>query len=112
MRAGDIGEHFPDTDPAYAGVDSLELLRRVGALMREAGWTFVDADCVIVAQSPRLSPHREMMRARLAAGLGVPVDTIGVKATTTEGLGFAGREEGIGAYAVALLERGGDDALG
>ena len=112
MRAGDIGEHFPDTDPAYRGVDSLELLRRVGQIMRDAGWTFVDADCVIVAQAPKLSPHRETMRTRLAGSLDVPVDAIGVKATTTEGLGFAGRKEGIGAYAVALLERGFDDASG
>jgi 2-C-methyl-D-erythritol 2,4-cyclodiphosphate synthase len=112
MRAGDIGEHFPDTDPAYRGADSLELLRRVGQIMRDAGWTFVDGDCVIVAQAPKLSPHREMMRVRLAEGLGVSVDSIGVKATTTERLGFAGREEGIGAYAVALLEGGRGDASG
>jgi 2-C-methyl-D-erythritol 2,4-cyclodiphosphate synthase len=112
MRAGDIGEHFPDTDAAYEGADSLELLRRVGELMREGGWTLVDADCVIVAQAPKLSPYRETMRARLAESLGVAVDAIGVKATTTERLGFAGREEGIAAYAVALLERGLDDASG
>ncbi len=112
MRAGDIGEHFPDTDAAYKGADSLELLRRVGELMREGGWTFVDADCVIVAQAPKLSPYRETMRARLAEGLGVPVDAIGVKATTTERLGFAGRQEGVAAYAVALLEHGLDDASG
>ncbi len=80
--------------------------------MREGGWTFVDADCVIVAQAPKLSPHRDLMRERLAEGLAVPVDAIGVKATTTEGLGFAGREEGIAAYAVALLERGLDEASG
>jgi 2-C-methyl-D-erythritol 2,4-cyclodiphosphate synthase len=112
MRAGDIGEHFPDTDPAYRGADSLELLRHVGVMMREAGWTLVDADCVIVAQAPRLSPHRESMRERLAKSLGVEVDAIGVKSTTTERLGFAGREEGIGAYAVALLERGSNPASG
>jgi 2-C-methyl-D-erythritol 2,4-cyclodiphosphate synthase len=112
MRAGDIGEHFPDTDPVYRGAHSLDLLRRVGDIMRDAGWEFVDADCVIVAQAPRLSPYREMMRIRLADGLSVPVDAIGVKATTTERLGFAGREEGIGAYAVALLQRGSDNASG
>ncbi len=110
MRAGDIGQHFPDTDAAYAGADSLELLRRVGQLAREAGWTILDADCVIVAQAPKLSPYREQMRLRLAENLGISVDSVGVKATTTERLGFAGREEGIAAYAVVLLERGFDHA--
>ncbi len=112
MRSGDIGQHFPDTDPAYKGADSLELLRHVGDLMRGEGWTFVDADCVIVAQAPKLSPHRDEMRARLASALGVEVESIGGKATTTERLGFAGREEGIAAYCVALLHRGFDEASG
>ncbi len=106
MREGDIGKHFPDTDPQYRGIDSLELVRRVGELMRSSGWRLVDADCVVVAEVPRLSPYRDQMRERLAGALGAPAETIGVKATTTEGLGFAGREEGIAAYAVVLLERG------
>ncbi len=110
MRAGDIGQHFPDTDPAYKGADSMELLRRVGGLMRSEGWAFVDADCVIVAQAPKLSPYRDEMRTRLAENLGVDVDAVGLKATTTERLGFAGREEGIAAYAVVLLQRGFDSA--
>lgn len=106
MRAGDIGQHFPDSSPAYKDIDSLELVRRVRDLMREGGWTLVDADCVVVAEAPKLAPYRQRMCERLAAALEVPVESIGVKATTTEGLGFAGREEGIGAYAVVLLEHG------
>ena len=106
MRAGDIGKLFPDTDPAYAGADSMVLLGRVGELMRERGYELVDADCVIAAQAPKLSPHRDAMRANLAAALQVEVDRIGVKATTTEHLGFEGRGEGISAMAVVLLEQG------
>lgn len=107
MREGDIGRLFPDTDPAYAGISSLELLGRVGALMAERGYRLLDADTVLVLESPRIAPHRETMRQRMAATLGVTVDRIGVKATTTEGLGFEGREEGIAAQAVVLLERAG-----
>ncbi len=106
MRAGDIGEHFPDTDPAYAGASSLQLLRSVGQMMRAAGWSLVDADTVIVLQEPKLSHLRDAMRANLAASLGVEVDRVGVKATTTEGLGLTGRGEGAAAQAVVLLERG------
>ncbi len=105
MRAGDIGRLFPDDDPVYAGADSIELLGRVAALMAGEGWHLVDADTVLVLERPRIAPHRDAMRARLAGALGVPVESIGVKATTTEGLGFAGREEGVAAYAVVLLER-------
>ena len=105
LREGDIGKLFPDTDPAYAGADSLVLLAKVGELVRTRGFVVVDADCVIVAQSPKLSPFRDQMRANLATALGVEVDRIGVKATTTEQLGFEGREEGIGAHAVVLLDR-------
>ena len=104
LREGDIGTLFPDTDPAFAGADSLELLAQVGKLVRERGFTVLDADCVVICQRPRLSPHRERMRENLAAALGVSVDSVGVKATTTERLGFEGREEGIGAQAVVLLE--------
>lgn len=104
-RAGDIGKLFPDTDPAYAGADSLALMRQVAAYVRDLGWTIVDVDCTIAAQAPKLAPHREAMRANMASALGVEADSVGVKATTTEHLGFVGREEGIAAWAVALLER-------
>ena len=104
-REGDIGRLFPDTDPAYKNADSLELLRSVVAMVGEKGLRIVDLDCVVVCEYPKISPHRERMRANIAAALGVNVDSVGVKATTTEGLGFTGREEGIAAYAVVLLER-------
>ena len=105
LREGDIGKLFPDNDPAYEGADSLVLMRRVTDLARERGWRVADADCTIAAQVPKLAPYREQMRANMAAALGVPVDAVGVKATTTERLGFVGREEGIAAWAVVLLER-------
>lgn len=105
VRGGDIGKLFPDTDPAYKGADSLKLLSAVAALVREKGYEIVDIDCVIAAQAPKLSPHREAMRENLAAAAGIPVESIGVKATTTEWLGFEGREEGISAQAVALVQR-------
>lgn len=107
LREGDIGGLFPDDDPAYEGADSLVLMRRVAELARERGWRVADADCTIAAQAPKLAPYREEMRSRMAAALGVPVDSVGVKATTTERLGFVGREEGIAAWAVALLEDAG-----
>jgi 2-C-methyl-D-erythritol 2,4-cyclodiphosphate synthase len=107
LREGDIGRLFPDTDPAYAGADSLDLLRRVSALVSERGFSVVDIDSVVVLQEPKIAPHRELMRERIAGALGISVDSVGVKATTTEGLGFTGREEGVAAYAVALLERVG-----
>jgi 2-C-methyl-D-erythritol 2,4-cyclodiphosphate synthase len=106
LREGDIGLHFPDTDPAFAGLDSLELLASVGEMASERGWRIVDADCVIVLEHPKVAGYREQMRANLAAALGVAVESVGVKATTTEGLGFAGREEGVAAHAVVLIERG------
>jgi 2-C-methyl-D-erythritol 2,4-cyclodiphosphate synthase len=106
MRAGDIGLHFPDTDPAYEGCSSIDLLRHVGAMMREADWTLVDADAVLVLEEPKIAPYREAMRAQMAAALGVGIERIGLKATTTEGLGATGRGEGVAAQAVALLERG------
>ena len=105
VRGGDIGKLFPDTDPAYAGADSLKLLAAVADLVRERGYEIVDIDCVIAAQAPKLSPYREQMRANLAAACGIAVDNIGVKATTTEHLGFEGREEGMSAQAVALVAR-------
>ncbi len=105
MRAGDLGAHFPDSDPAYADACSIDLLARVAGMMRDAGWRLIDADTVLVLERPRVSPYRDAMRVNLAEALGVEVEAVGVKATTTEGLGFAGREEGVAAYAVVLLER-------
>jgi 2-C-methyl-D-erythritol 2,4-cyclodiphosphate synthase len=104
LREGDIGKLFPDTDQAYADADSLVLLSTVGGLVRERGFSIVDADCVLVCERPKIAPHREGMRQNLAGALGVSVDCVGVKATTTERLGFEGREEGIAATAVVLLE--------
>ena len=105
IRGGDIGKLFPDTDPAYEGADSLKLLAAVANLVREQGFSIVDVDCVIAAQAPKLSPYRDMMREKLAAACGIAVENLGVKATTTEHLGFEGREEGISAQAVALVCR-------
>ncbi|MDF1541777.1 MAG: 2-C-methyl-D-erythritol 2,4-cyclodiphosphate synthase [Anaerosomatales bacterium] len=107
MRMGDIGALFPDTDPVYAGADSIALLEYVATVMADAGWRLVDADTILVLERPRIAPYREEMRERLAGALGVGVECVGVKATTTEGLGFAGREEGVAAHAVVLLDRAG-----
>ncbi|MBR3325983.1 MAG: 2-C-methyl-D-erythritol 2,4-cyclodiphosphate synthase [Atopobiaceae bacterium] len=104
-RLGDIGKLFPDTDPAYEGADSLVLLSHVAELVRTQGFQILDADCTVAAQAPKLSPYRDQMRQNLARALGVDVDQVGVKATTTERLGFVGREEGIAAWAVALLQK-------
>lgn len=104
-RLGDIGKLFPDTDPAYEGADSLKLLEAVANLVREEGFQILDLDCVIAAQAPKLSPYRETMRENIARACGVAKDNVGVKATTTEHLGFEGREEGISAQAVALVCR-------
>lgn len=105
-RLGDLGKLFPDTDPAYEGADSLRLLSEVMRLARERGYRLADCDCTIAAQAPKLAPHRDEMRANLARALGVGVESVGVKATTTERLGFVGREEGMAAWAVALLDDG------
>lgn len=105
IRGGDIGKLFPDTDPAYKGADSLKLLAEVARVVRAGGYEIIDIDCVIVAQAPKLSPFREEMRKRLADACSIPVDRLGIKATTTEHLGFEGREEGISAQAVALVAR-------
>ena len=104
-RAGDIGKLFPDTDPAYAGADSMRLLAEVAAHVRSLGFEIVDVDSVVTAQAPKLSPHSDAMRKNLADAMGIPVENVGVKATTSEWLGYEGREEGITAQAVALLER-------
>ena len=103
-RAGDIGTLFPDTDPAYEGADSLVLLARVAELLRTRGFEIVDVDATVAAQAPKLAPHRDAMRANLARAMGIPVEHMGVKATTTEHLGFVGRKEGIEAFAVALID--------
>jgi len=100
---GDIGRHFPPTDPAYAGADSLELLRRVVSLLAEEGYRPVNCDITVVAERPRIGPHVGAMRERIGAVLGVDPRRVSIKATTNEGMGFAGREEGIAAYAVALI---------
>ncbi len=102
---GDIGRHFPDHDAAYKNADSRVLLRHVVGLIRTAGFTPVNVDATIIAQAPRMAPHITTMVAHLASDLEVPAGAINIKATTTEGLGFAGRGEGIAAQAVCLLAR-------
>lgn len=100
---GDIGRHFPDTDPRFKGADSRVLLRHALSLVQDKGWQVGNVDTTIVAQAPKMAPHIESMRAHIAADLGVELDQVNVKATTTEKLGFTGREEGIAVHAVALL---------
>ena len=102
---GDIGKLFPDSDAAYAGADSIALLERVTALLREHGWQVGNVDATVVAQAPRLAPHIPEMRRRLAEAMGLDVDCVSVKATTEERLGFTGSGEGMAAHAVALIER-------
>ncbi len=104
LRAGDIGKLFPDTDPAYKDADSIKLLQQVGILVRERGFAIADIDTVICIQKPRISPYRDEMRANISKALNIPIENIGIKATTTEQLGFEGREEGVSAQAVCLLE--------
>lgn len=101
---GDIGKLFPDSDPAYAGADSLELLRSVTALLEKNGYGIVNVDVTVVAQRPKLAPYREEMRRRLAEAMGLEMGRVSVKATTEEGLGFTGSGQGISAMAVALLD--------
>ena len=105
VRGGDIGKLFPDTDPAYEGADSMKLLAAVADYVRDLGYEILDVDSVIAAQAPKLSPYRDQMRENLARAMGISPENVGVKATTTEHLGFEGREEGISATAVALLVR-------
>lgn len=100
---GDIGSHFPDTDPAYAGISSLVLLKKTAQMARGRGWEVVNVDATVVAQSPRLAPHIPRMVAEIADTLGLRSSQVNLKATTTEGMGFIGREEGIAAHAVVLL---------
>ena len=102
---GDIGKLFPDSDAAYAGADSIALLERVTALLREHGWQVGNVDATVVAQAPKLAPYIPDMRRRLAEAMGLDVDCVSVKATTEERLGFTGSGEGMAAHAVALIER-------
>jgi 2-C-methyl-D-erythritol 2,4-cyclodiphosphate synthase len=103
---GDIGELFPSGDPQWLDASSIRLLQRAYEVVRGAGWTLVNADCVLIGEQPRIAPVREAMQARLAGSMGVELDRVAVRATTTDGLGFAGRGEGLVAQAVALLGRG------
>lgn len=100
---GDIGKHFPDTDPQFKGADSRVLLRHVVGIVQAKGWKVGNIDATIVAQAPKMAPHIETMRQLIAQDLQVELDQVNVKATTTEKLGFTGREEGIAVHAVALL---------
>ena len=102
---GDIGQHFPDTDPAYKGADSVALLAHVMEDLRSRGWRVANADVLLIGERPKLGPHREAMRVRIAPVLGLEPEALNVKATTTEKLGFTGRGEGLAAQAVVLLER-------
>jgi 2-C-methyl-D-erythritol 2,4-cyclodiphosphate synthase len=103
LALGDIGRHFPDTDAAYKNADSATLLQRVVELMTERGWSVINADMTILAQAPKMAPYILAMRTRLAQLLKVNPDAVNVKASTTEGMGFVGRREGLEAYAVVLL---------
>jgi 2-C-methyl-D-erythritol 2,4-cyclodiphosphate synthase len=105
---GDIGMHFPDSDPRYRNADSRELLREVARLIGERGWRVANIDATVIAQAPRLAPFIVPMCENIAADLGVPQDAVNVKAKTAERLGFVGREEGIAAQAVALIARRDD----
>lgn len=105
LALGDIGHHFPDTSDEYAGIDSKILLSRVVAMIRERGWEIVNVDNTLLAQKPKIAPYILQMRQTLAGVMGIPVEAVSVKATTTERLGFTGREEGIAAYATCLLKR-------
>ena len=104
LALGDIGQHFPDTSDEFAGIDSKILLRRVVAMIRERGWEIVNVDNTLLAQKPKIAPFVPQMRQTLADVMGIPVERVAVKATTTEHLGFVGREEGVAAYATCLLQ--------
>ncbi len=105
LALGDIGKHFPDTDPRYKGADSLELLRHVVQLIHENGYAVGNLDAVILAQKPKLAPHIPQMRENIAKVCEISADRVSVKATTEERLGFTGREEGISAHCVVLLQK-------
>jgi 2-C-methyl-D-erythritol 2,4-cyclodiphosphate synthase len=101
----DIGHHFPDTDPEFAGADSIALLGLVSRLLRGSGWQPVNVDAVVICDEPRIAPEKAKMRARLAEAIGIPEEEVNLKGKTTEGLGLAGRSEGIAVQVVALVER-------
>ena len=105
IAAGDIGQHFPDTDPAWKDADSIRLLEAVAAILRERGWRIENTDLTILCEKPKLAPHIPEMRRRMAEAMGVAMDAVSVKATTVEGMGAIGRREGIAAQAVATVER-------
>ena len=105
VALGDIGKHFPDTSADFAGIDSKILLRRVAAMVREKGYEIGNVDCTIAMQRPKLRPRIDAMRQAMAESMGIETDCVSVKATTTERLGFEGREEGVSATAVALVRR-------
>lgn len=105
LALGDIGQHFPDTDPRWQGADSLLLLGQVMCLVHEAGYAVVNIDATLILQRPRVAPHVPRMRANIAAALGVEVAAVSVKATTSEGMGYEGRGEGASCHAVALLRK-------
>ena len=105
---GDIGKHFPDTDPAYKGISSMELLRKVGELLEEHSFLIENIDATIIAQAPKMRPHIDTMRKNIAQALQIEVDQVNVKATTEEGLGFTGSGEGISAQAITLLTETAD----
>jgi len=107
MGAGDMGGHFPDTDPRYRGVSSVEFLVSVAAMLAGSGWRLVNADLTVVAEAPRISPAVPAMRRQIARPLGVPEEAINVKATRPEGLGALGRGEGIACHAIVLISRPG-----
>lgn len=103
-RLGDIGKLFPDTDPAYAGISSLKLLKEVGRLLRERGYAVVNIDATLLAQRPKVAPYKQQMAENIAQALEISAEQVNVKATTEEGLGFTGDGSGMAAHAVVLLE--------
>lgn len=103
LALGDIGKHFPDTDPSYKDIDSMKLLKKTCELMLESGYVIGNIDCIVAAQRPKLAPYIDMMRKNISLVFNTPKDNINIKATTTEKLGFEGREEGISAQAICLL---------
>ena len=109
---GDIGKHFPDSDPKYKGIDSRQLLRHVAGLVVEHGWRVENIDATIIAEAPRMAPHIPKMVSHIAADVGIDPERVNVKATTTEKLGFAGRSEGIAAQAICLLRAEDDHSAG
>ncbi len=104
MAAGDIGMHFPDTDPQWRGADSRVFLRHIAGLLRERNYTVVNVDTTVLADAPRLGKYREQMRSNIAADLNISATQVNIKATTSEGLGFIGKREGLACHAIALIE--------